>query len=418
MAHSLIELIEAQRPALVDDLQALLRFDTSLPPGHGYPEITAWLAEQVAGLGFSAERVTVPEALWHQPALGFDGPRVNLVARRRAGRPPLSIYAHTDVVPAGPGWSLPPFQGVVKDGRIYGRGAGDMKGTIASLLAALRALEAAGWPLAFDPILLFCTDEEGGTYPGIRYLAEQGFVEGHLLCMDGQAAPRRWAGCCGMVDYRITVQGRGGHSGGSGETVNAIESAVPVLQSLLELKSRVESRASDMPAAPHERTSHVHARLNVTVFHGGTKPNVIPAECELWVNRRYLPEESLEAVLAELEAAARVEGVAVGLDGPAAHLPPVLDPLGPHWPRWEAALAQGFGFRPSDFVRYGASSSSDMGWVQTAGLQEILLGGVSRPDGNVHGPDEWVAIDDLLGLARALAIYLSDQTASSTQSEV
>ncbi len=406
--------IAAQKERLVADLQKLISFDTSLPPGEGYPEITAWLAEQVEELGFITENVAVPEDLWNRPSLGFHGPRVNVVARRKLGRPPLSIYAHLDVVPAGPGWSVPPFQGVVKDGRIYGRGAGDMKGTIASLLAALRALKAAGRPLAFDPILLFCTDEEGGSYPGIRYLAERGYVEGHLLCMDGQAAPRRWAGCCGMVDYRITVQGRGGHSGGSDETVNAIESAVPVLQSLLELKSRVESRASGMPAAPRERRSHVHARLNVTVFHGGTKPNVIPAECELWVNRRYLPEESLETVLAELEAAARVEGVTVGLDGPAAHLPPVLDPLGPHWPRWEAALAHGFGFRLSDFVRYGASSSSDMGWVQMAGIQEILLGGVSRPDSNIHGPDEWAAIDDLLGLAQALAVYLSDQTASST----
>lgn len=412
MIQELIQRMEAQHSALVADLQGLLRFDTSLPPGQGYPEVAAWLAERMAGLGFSVETVTLPEGLWRGPALGFDGPRVNLVARRRTGRPPFSIYAHLDVVPAGPGWSVPPFDGTVRDGRVYGRGAADMKGAIASLLAALRALEAVDWPLAFDPILLFCTDEEGGAYPGIRYLAEQGYVEGHLLCLDGQAAPRRWAGCCGMVDYKVTVRGRGGHSGGSsGETVNAIEAAVPVLQSILQLKARVESRASAMPAAPLERDSHVRARLNATVIRGGTKPNVVPGECELWINRRYLPEESLETVVAEMEEALRVPGVALDLNGIAAHLPPVRSPLGSHWPRWEAALAQGFGFQPSDFVLYGASSSSDMGWVQAAGVQEILLGGVSRPEGNVHGPDEWVSLADLLGLARAIAIYLSDQAA-------
>jgi succinyl-diaminopimelate desuccinylase len=170
-----------------------------------------------------------------------------------------------------------------------------------------------------------------------------------------------------------------------------------------------------MPAGPQEQTSHVHPRLNITIIRGGTKPNVIPAECELWVNRRYIPEEPLESVLAELEDAARVEGIAIDIEGLMAHLPPVRDPLGPHWPFWESALARGFGFQPADFTYYGAASSSDMGWVQGWGIQEILLGGVSRPDGSIHGPDEWVSVDDLESLALAIAVYLTDQVAAETQ---
>ena len=96
-----------------------------------------------------------------------------------------------------------------------------------------------------------------------------------------------------------------------------------------------------------------------------------------------------------------------------AHFPPVRNPLGLHWPYWESALAKGFGFQPSDFVLYGASSSSAMGWVQAAGIQEILLGGASRASSNVHGPDEWASIADLLALARAIATYLTDQTVST-----
>lgn len=409
MARDLANLVREQREAVLSDLEALLGIDTSLPPGHGYAEICAWLRRQLAPLGFATREVVVPEELWQAPALGFAGPRVNLVASRRTGREPVSVYAHTDVVPAGPGWSSPPFVATRRGGRVYGRGAGDMKGAIAGLLAALRALAAADWPLAYDPVLLFCTDEEGGTYPGVRYLAEQGLVEGHLICLDGQAEPRRWAGCCGMVDCRVLVRGRGGHSGGpAGESINAVEKAIPVLQALLALKAKVEARESAMPAAPWQPDRRVRARLNTTVIRGGDKPNVIPSVCELWLNRRYLPEEDFDEVLAELAATVRSADAQAEFGGAAAHLPPVRAPLGSHWPRWEAALARGFGFRAEDFVEYGASSSSDMGWVQLAGVREILLGGVSRRDGNVHGADEWVAVDDVLGLAVALATYLAN----------
>ena len=413
MDTNLDALIEQQTPRAISDLQKLLSFDTSLPPGHGYPEISEWLGQQVALLGFQTESVSIPESLWQQPQLGFDGSRINLVARRSSGKPKLSIYMHTDVVPPGPGWTVPPFAGIVRHGRVFGRGAADMKGAIASLLAALRALGSASYPLAFDPILLFCTDEEGGTFPGIRYLAEQGYIQGHLLCLDGQAAPRRWAGCCGMVDWKVTVIGKGGHSGDALQTgANAIESAVPILQSLIDLKTRVERRQSKMPAAPWENEPFVHARLNVTVIRGGTKPNVIPGECDIWINRRYLPEEKLDEILNEIESTVRANGVALRVAGVLAHLPPVRDPLGPHWPNWELALLQGFGYQRSDFVLYGASSSSDMGWVQTAGVNEILLGGLSRRDANVHGADEWTSISDLMALAKSIAIYLTDQEAS------
>ena len=86
--------------------------------------------------------------------------------------------------------------------------------------------------------LLLCTDEEGGAYPGIRYLAEQGMIEGHLLSFNGTAAARIWAGCFGSMDLRIGVEGRAAHSG-EGDGVNAIDAALPVLNALHALKARV-----------------------------------------------------------------------------------------------------------------------------------------------------------------------------------
>lgn len=275
-----------------------------------------------------------------------------------------SIYFHVDTVPPGAGWTRAPFELTREGDRLYGRGAADMKGTIAATLAALLAADAAGVSLAYDPVLLFCTDEEGGLYPGVRWLAEQHLIEGHVLCLNGGAAPRIWAGCFGSLDLAIRVQGRSAHSGDPGSGINAVEEA-------------------------------------------------LPGECTIIVNRRYPPEEEFATVRAELEktirdaaSGSRALGIDIDLVG---HLAPVADPdAGPYWPRWCDAVAFGFGYPRDGFRRWGASSSSDMGFVQQARITNILLGGLSRPERNVHAADEHTTIGDVTALARALLVYLAD----------
>ena len=352
----------------------------------------------------------MPEALWAAP--GAHGARVNLLARRRTGRPVCALYFHVDTTPVGDGWTLPPLACTQDGQRLYGRGAADMKGTIVAVLAALRAAQAADLPLAYDPDLLLCTDEEGGLYPGIRFVAEQGSIEGHLLSFNGGAAPRIWAGCFGSMDLRITVHGRSAHSGeAGGNGVNAIEAALPVLNALAALKAGGGNPRLRPAATAAPPCTPLTARLNVTAAHGGEKGSAVPGRFEILVNRRYLPEEDAQAVRAELERT-----VATALAGSPAlghetallgHLAPVDDPTGPHWPRWQRALSAGFGFAPESFHRWGASSSSDMGWVQQAGIREILLGGLGRPDSRIHAADEFTTLDDIIALARSVLAYLA-----------
>ena len=87
-----------------------------------------------------------------------------------------------------------------------------------------------------------------------------------------------------------------------------------------------------------------------------------------------------------------------------------MDPDAPgrHWPRWQRALSYGFGWEPKAFIRHGSSSSSDMGFVQRAGMAEILLGGLSRRDNRTHGPDEFTTVQDVTSLARAILAFLAD----------
>ncbi len=289
-----------------------------------------------------------------------------------------------------------------------------MKGTIVATLLALRAAQRCGLVLAYDPMLLLCTDEEGGLYPGIRYLAEQGMIEGHLLSFNGGAAPRIWAGCFGSFDLLIRIHGRSAHSGDPAGGINAIEASIPLIEALSRERARLSSITSALPPPPHRNGAPLTALLTVAAAHGGQKGSAIPGLFEVLVNRRYAPEESFEAVLGELTAIvnATVSGSCRAETEVIGHLPPVLDPTGPHWPRWQAALSRGFGFAPDSFRAWGASSSSDMGWVQQAGIREILLGGLSRPDNNGHAADEHTTVSDVVALARSILAYLAAEFAA------
>ena len=408
--------LDADEPGVTRDLERLIAVDTSFPPGGGYGAFADLAEDLVRPLGFECRRVLVPRELWDPGDGSVAGERVNLIAARRSGRPVCSIYFHVDAVPPGDGWTRPPFELTVEGRTLYGRGTADMKGTVAAALAAFRAADRAGLALAFDPVLLFCTDEEGGLYPGVRYLAEQGLIEGHVLCLNGGAAPRIWAGCFGSLDLRIELEGRAAHSG-DGTGVNAIEEAIPVLNALAALKARVETCVSALPAPPHFEGRPLTARLNVTAARGGDKGSSLPGRFTLLVNRRYAPEESVAEVLAELEgtigealAGSHLLGWHTRVVG---HLAPVRDPTGPRWPRWQAALAEGFGWAPESFRAWGASSSSDMGFVQQAGIREILLGGLVRPGCGAHGPDEHAALDDVMALAKSILLYFAEDFAGA-----
>jgi len=401
-------------------LDRLIAADTSFPPGAGYAAFADLLEDVFAPLGFGFRRVEVPEELWRTADGQAHGRRVNLIAapRRRSG-PACGIYFHTDTVPPGPGWTRPPLALTREGGRLYGRGAADMKGGIAAAFAALAAAQAAGVGMARDPVLLFCTDEEGGLFPGIRWIAEQGLLEGdHLICLNGGAAPRIWAGCFGSLDVAVRVAGRAAHSGDPGpDGVNAAEEALPVLDALMALKAQVQARRSAMPAPPHFAGRPLTARLTIAAIESGAKGSALPGHCRILVNRRVMPEETMAAALAEIEAAV-AEGaarsaalsVATELVG---RLDPVVDPDsgGRFWPRWQASLSRGFGWPMDSFRRWGSSTSSDMGFVQSAGLAEILLGGLSRRDNGTHAADEFTTMQDVTGLARALLFHLADAPA-------
>ncbi|MGV8927611.1 MAG: M20 family metallopeptidase [Ewingella sp.] len=407
-----LDSIEQDSETILRELSQMLEVDTCFPPGTGYPAFADVMQSLLQPMGFSCERVVVPELLWQTPDGSAQGERVNLLATLDAGAAEAcNLYFHVDTVPAGDGWNYPPLALTQADGKLFGRGSADMKGTIVATLAAIRAAQRLGLALRFNPVLLLCTDEEGGLYPGVRYLAEQKRFDGHMLSFNGGAVARIWGGCFGSIDLKISVIGRSAHSGDPVGGINAIEEGLPLLNALFALKQQVEQRGSAMPSPPHFEGRPLTSRLTLAAVQGGSKGSTIPARFELLINRRYSPEEPFEQVLAELtecideamsgSAALRVDYHLIG------HLAPVSDPTGPHWPRWLAALSQGFGFKANDYAVWGSSTSSDMGWVQQAGIKEILLGGLARPENRIHASDEYTTMQDIVALAQSILAYIA-----------
>ncbi|MDN5005691.1 M20 family metallopeptidase [Bradyrhizobium sp. GCM10027634] len=409
LADSFAE-IERSAESAVDDLARMIAVDTSFPPGAGYDAFVELMDGVLATLGMERRRVDVPEHLWRVAGGPAHGTRTNLIARRRSGKPALGLYFHVDTVPASPGWATDPLRLTRDSHRLIGLGAADMKGTIAAVLLALRAADRIGLPLGYDPMLLFCTDEEGGLYPGIRYLAEQGLLEGHILNFNGVAAPRIWAGCFGLFTLLVRVHGRTVHASEAalaGTGANAIEAALPILNALAALKPEIAKRISALPAAPGAR-GPLAAQLDISAAHGGQCGGQIPSQFEILVSRRYAPEEDFVAARGEIENTIRKAvpeaEIEIALTG---HLTPTSDPTGPHWPRWQEALSAGFGYAPDEFAKWGATSCSDFGWVQATGMQEILLTGLGRSDSRIHAPGEFTTLTDIVALAKSVLAYLS-----------
>jgi succinyl-diaminopimelate desuccinylase len=296
-----------------------------------------------------------------------------------------------------------------EDGVLYGLGAADMKGAIAAAVHALRIARQTGVRLAYRPQLLLCTDEEGGLYPGIRYLAEQKLIDGHLVNFNGSAGPRIWGGCFGSFNLQVTITGVAAHAADkTKKSVNAIEAALPMMQAVQDLRPAIAARVSTLAAAPG--AAPLAPQIALTVAEGGTCGGQVPDRFVFVVSRRYSPEEDFATARAEIETAlqaACVAGVQMETDL-IGHLIPTADPEGPHYPRWVRAMQNGFGYGEEEFVKYGAASASDSGYVQKAGhAQEVILSGLIRPSSNGHGAEEHTTRADMAALAKTILSYLS-----------
>ena len=235
----------------------------------------------------------------HERAAGAHGDKSNLFATiGPADRPGIVLSGHTDVVPVdGQRWSSDPFSLTRRDGRLYGRGACDMKGFLAVCLAL--APEMAAAKLEIPIHFAFSYDEEVGCL-GVRELLE-------MLA----ARPVRPLGCIvgeptGMQvviahkakrSLGVVVRGTGGHSSRAPEAVNAVEYAARLVTRTTEIGQRLAS--SGLRDALYDIP---HSTAHVGVFHGGVALNIVPDEAVVELEFRVLPEEDADALVEEFRS--------------------------------------------------------------------------------------------------------------------
>ncbi len=413
------ERVDAEEQRLVETARELIRIDTTVPPGSAYRELVDLLEPKFKEVGCETQRILTPDDKERMDAVGLSGPRENLIASLKNDKPKVSVYAHMDVVPAGDGWTMDPFAGEVADGRLYGRGTVDNKGAIACVLGALKIIQELGLEPKFSIDCLLCADEElGGEYQcGAEYLARNGYFSNHLVWLDlGAVDPAYVMGTAGTVRIDVTTIGKSCHSGMNYLGVNALEGMVPILVELMALKEQVEKRESRVAAFPHPESPFEHGKMtpmfNLNIIHGGTKENIVPAECALTINRRYLPDEELDEVVAEIEEAIqrgrkKSKLLDLRIEVTPGYGAVELDTDTPAVKKMIEAVKAVMGFESLLFG--GMSGSTDLACVADALKPEKLnvahFGLARGSDLRAHGADEFVYIEDLVTVTKELIHY-------------
>jgi succinyl-diaminopimelate desuccinylase len=378
-------------------LKDLISIDTTVPPGLNYGKAVSYLEPLFKKLGFDTQRLIIPA----EYAEGREG-RVNLICHRREkGKPRLIFYGHIDVVPAE-GWDA--FKPRVENGKVYGRGTADMKGSIVALLLAMESLK--GKRLSFDVSVMVTTDEEFSQASQIQYLRR--YLEpvsgAYFLNLDSSFGYVSIAGL-GVLQLDIKVRGKSVHSGLSHLGENAVEKASLLIQALLDLKHEVEQRKSNVPTHPDTKLSLMEGRLNINMIKGGIKTNVVPDECLISVDRRLIPEENLEDARKELlDTLASVRGVTWQLERVYGipTVPPATDPI-------IDRLARIIGDTVGEGNRFGEMGSGDLSHIVTTWGGKAFGLGVIRPECNIHGKEEFVYLQDIEDVAKTIARFLSPQ---------
>ncbi len=371
---------------MLEILARLLAFDTvSSNPNMG---LMAYVRDLLAGAGITAQLIA-----------NADGTKANLYATVGPDGPGVMLSGHTDVVPViGQEWTKPPFAMTVADGRVYGRGAADMKGFVACAIAAM--LEAAQQPLRTPLHLALSYDEEIGCM-GVRSMIDMldAAPLRPAMCIVGEPTDMQVAtGHKGKVALRATCIGREGHSALAPMALNALHLAADFIVALRAIQADValhgvQDGDYDVP----------YATLHAGKMQGGVQVNIVPNMATVDWEIRSPAGEDVAALIHRVEAAAKL----------------IVAPLHGDFP--EAAIRverlwdyPGLG-TPSDagIVRFVKSLTGANGTIKVAfgtegglfserlGIPTVICGPGSMAQG--HKPDEWVGLDQLARCEAMLA---------------
>ena len=320
----------------------------------------------------------------------------NLWATHGTAGSTLAFLGHTDVVPSGPeaSWQSPPFEPTIRDGRLYGRGAADMKGSVAAMVVALEQFVATHPDHRGRVGLLLTADEEGPTnLDGVRKVVEHFRAIGERIdwCVVGEPSAKERLGDLirvgrrGSLSGTLSVRGVQGHVAYPEKALNPIHAFAPALAELAA--ERWDEGNSDFPA-----TSFQVSNLNA----GTGANNVIPDELKALINFRYCTASRAEDLRVRTEAILRRHGLDFALDWNLSGEPFLTPPGGVLRETVVAVCRDLCGLDPEQSTGGG---TSDGRFIAPMGAEVVEIGPVNA---TIHKVDECVAVEEL---ERLPAIY-------------
>lgn len=266
---------------LINLTRQLIQIPTENPPGNEKKAVL-FLKPFLSKMGFRVDVHLSPKG------------RYNLVAEKRWGKGGRNLIfnGHLDVVPSGDPvqWKYPPFGGKFYKGRIYGRGASDMKGGIASFIHALSMINRSKIPLHQGGLILhLVSDEESHGHQGMGFLAQRGGISGDAVIVGEPTNCDLVIAQKGALWLKISTFGKSAHGSRPSQGINAIEKMMTLVEQLNSMPLLQEHSLLGRPT------------INIGKIQGGSKINMVPDRCEIEVDRRLLPNEKKEDVLRAME---------------------------------------------------------------------------------------------------------------------
>ena len=412
-------LLEVERAAdeIVDFTAEMIRIPTVNPPGEHYEECARYIGDTLRRLHFEIEYFAAegrPEHTVRYPRLNVVGTRTGL-----RPRPTVHLNGHFDVVPAGEGWTLEPFGGTVRDGKVYGRGSCDMKAGIAAAAFAAEAIRRAGVPVPGTIEVSGTVDEESGGFAGVAWLAEHGRISStrtdYCIIPEPLNVDRVCVGHRGVYWFEVAARGHIAHGSMPFLGVSAIDGMGQLLQIIREeLMPVLASRRTDVPVVPELARQ---ATLNINGIFGGQPVDGIQTPCVADIcravfDRRFLLEEGFDATRREVEdvlarVRARVPRVEYLLKDLMVVHPTRTPDDSPVIAAIEAGVSRVLGRKATRVASPGTYDHKHV--ARIAGVPHCVAYGPGELE-QAHQPDEYCRVDDLVNSTKVLALAILQLT--------
>lgn len=280
--------LEELTSEMLDFVKRLIEIPTVNPPGLKYKTCIDLIDEQLKKFGLETRLIEIPVKTPY--------PRYALLASFGEGEETIYFHGHYDVVPSDDEGQFSP---TIREGKLFGRGACDMKGGLAAMIYAVRILQLCDVPLNGKICLVIVPDEETGGKYGSKYLFENGFIkQGRLMLMPEPTSGTIWNACRGAISLLLKIKGKAIHSTLHYQGINAFENMLKVAKEFIQLKEEIEKRKTSFEAPSEEGRKSI--LMVGGICKGGTNFNIVPGECSFSIDRRINPEEDLQKEKEEL----------------------------------------------------------------------------------------------------------------------